>query len=326
MTSSAPNNRNDSGGGGSSNAQTQLVEKILAAETLYEVLDVDPSNLDPSSLRKAYLNTSVKVHPDKNPHPDATAAFQRVAEAWNTLSDDSARAAYDAELRNPGGFSASSGPSSSAQGGTQYAYDFERTHMPSFQEALFMFAAATSMFAGAKGGGGGGTGSSALHAASDFMETIFWAQKLAEGRQNQTSDNDKSGSNSDGNADAAESVGQTATNNPMASGFALGSGLRAVAATQRMMGFRNGAAATEKAANTVQMAAVGASVLKAANEVPAVKRTIERGKNTFQNNPQIGRGLKASLEFAGTLAQTLQEAHKEAQQRQKQANNNPGNN
>jgi curved DNA-binding protein CbpA len=302
------------------------VERILAAKTLYEVLGVDPKALDFSALRKAYLSTSVKVHPDKNPHPDATAAFQRVAEAWNTLSDDSARAAYDAELRSTA-FSPSAARATGTPAGPQYyAYDFERTHMPSFPEALFMFAAATSMFmggtsaAGSSSGAGGGAGAF-KNVASDFVDTLFWAQKLSEGRQEETEYMDPNDPNFNGQNARSGTAAEAASNNPMASGMALGSGLRAVAATQRMMGFKKGAAATEKAASTVQMAAVGASVLKAASDVPAVQRTLERGKNSLQNNPQIGQGLRASLKFAGHLVQSLLEAQDEAQQQQ-QGNGN----
>ena len=36
----------------------------------------------------ALAQASVLVHPDKNRHPDATRAFQRVAAAWATLSNE----------------------------------------------------------------------------------------------------------------------------------------------------------------------------------------------------------------------------------------------
>ena len=321
---------------GPTEAQIKIVHDILAAKTLYDVLGVTSATCsNGSQLRKAYLTTSVKVHPDKNGHPEATAAFQRVAEAYATLNDDSSRAQYDAELRGTksGGFSSAFGGRQSQsqhhqqQEGTQYAYDFERSHMPSFAEALFMFATATSMLSSAVGGGAGAatgaTGatraSSTASAASDFMETIFWATQLAEGRQQQQQQHDqRSFDPNDPTQQEQPSATETAKNNPMASGMALGSGLRAIAATQRMMGMKKSAAATEKAATTVQVAAMGATVLKAAQGNPAVQRTLERGQNTLRENPQIGKRLLSSLKMAGSVIAALQEAQQESQQQQQQ--------
>jgi len=310
--------------------QAKIVADILAAKTLYDVLGVSPNNM--ATLRKAYLTTSVKVHPDKNQHPQATEAFQRVAEAWGTLSDDVARADYDAELRNASRYGSSTNKSSSAAASndnTQYANDFERSHMPSFQDALFMFATATAMFSGASSGGGGeaaGSASrsgSAATAASDFMETLVWAQQLAENRRKDDSDgnNNKNADPNDPGYNQSRSAGvaETAANNPMASGMALGSGLRAFASAQRAMGMKKSAAATEKAATTLQVAAMGATVLKAANENPAVKRTLDRGSETLKNNPQIAKGFRASVKMAGSIVMALAEAQKDSQQQQQAA-------
>ena len=323
----------------SEEAHTKIVRDILAAKTLYDVLGVTSTSCsNRSQLRKAYLTTSVKVHPDKNAHPEATAAFQRVAEAYATLNDDSARAQYDAELRGnhtSGGFASGFGGRQSQsqqqqqqqqQQGTQYAYDFERSHMPSFTEALFMFATATSMLNSAVGGGAGAAAgaagatraSSTASAASDFMETIFWATQLAEGRQQQDQQQRSFDPNDPAQQEEPSSAAETAKNNPMSSGMALGSGLRAIAATQRMMGMKKSAAATEKAATTVQVAAMGAAALQAAQANPAVQRTLERGQNTLRDNPQIGQGLLSSLKMAGTVISALAAAQQEAQQQQQQ--------
>jgi curved DNA-binding protein CbpA len=321
-----------------SESTDRLVQGILDAKTLYDVLGLSPQSMDKASLRKAYLKTSVSVHPDKCSHPQATQAFQRVAEAWGTLSDDSFRAEYDAELRqnSSGSFQQHNyGNSNDTAGSTHYAQDFERAHMPSFQEALFMFATVTSMFSGA-GGSGGGSGSAAstrsASVASDFLETLFWAQQLAEGRNqgngysNHDSqargagdfndfDNDKNNTNTNNKPQSASDM---AANDPLRAGMALGSGLRAIAGVQRAMGMRKSAAATEKAALGVQVAAMGATVLKNANENPAVKRTLERGQDALKNNPQLANGLRASLKMAGSVIQALQAAQQEAQQQQQQ--------
>ena len=57
-----------------------------------------PRDAAPSELRRCYLKASVLVHPDKNQHPQATRAFQRVAAAWAILSDAQKRRDYDQEL------------------------------------------------------------------------------------------------------------------------------------------------------------------------------------------------------------------------------------
>lgn len=58
------------------------------------MLQVEPSS-DVETIRKSYIKLSVKVHPDRNRAPDATRAFQRVAEAYEVLSDDNKRREYD---------------------------------------------------------------------------------------------------------------------------------------------------------------------------------------------------------------------------------------
>lgn len=93
------------------------VDEILAATSLYSVLGVDPADLSESSagLRRAYLRRSMQVHPDKSPHANATQAFQRVAEAYDVLSDPSKKAEYDVSTgrgsrrRRPGAGSGGAG-------------------------------------------------------------------------------------------------------------------------------------------------------------------------------------------------------------------------
>lgn len=57
-----------------------------------------PRDAATTELRRCYLKASVLVHPDKNHHPQATRAFQRVAAAWAILSDAQKRRDYDQEL------------------------------------------------------------------------------------------------------------------------------------------------------------------------------------------------------------------------------------
>ena len=67
-------------------------------EDLYATLGVDPS-ADTESVRRAYRKLAVRWHPDKNPDDSATAEvmFKKVAAAYEVLSDERKRAAYDGE-------------------------------------------------------------------------------------------------------------------------------------------------------------------------------------------------------------------------------------
>ena len=50
-------------------------------------------------LRKSYRALALVVHPDKNPHPDAKAAFDALQDAFETLSSPAKRKAYDEQMR-----------------------------------------------------------------------------------------------------------------------------------------------------------------------------------------------------------------------------------
>ena len=98
-----------SGGKGSASAPPggipEAVAAALKAKDYYEVLGIpeaDQFKLDDASVRRCYLKTSVKVHPDKHPSCQelATQAFQKVSEAYGALQDEDGRARYAAELRS----------------------------------------------------------------------------------------------------------------------------------------------------------------------------------------------------------------------------------
>lgn len=64
----------------------KAMRDVLAAECAEEVLSVE-YGADADSLKKAYRKLSLKIHPDKFHHPDATKAFQKLSAAYDLLSD-----------------------------------------------------------------------------------------------------------------------------------------------------------------------------------------------------------------------------------------------
>lgn len=60
----------------------------------YSILGV-PRDADDEAIKKAYRRLARKYHPDVSKEPDATARFQEVGEAYETLKDPEKRAAYD---------------------------------------------------------------------------------------------------------------------------------------------------------------------------------------------------------------------------------------
>ncbi|KAF8807078.1 DnaJ-domain-containing protein [Phlegmacium glaucopus] len=74
-----------------------VVKTVLSNDDLYQILGVSRQpTLDKMSLRRAYLSRSKACHPDKFPgNPDATHAFQKVAVAYDVLSQPTLRRLYD---------------------------------------------------------------------------------------------------------------------------------------------------------------------------------------------------------------------------------------
>ncbi|KAL0064793.1 hypothetical protein AAF712_008190 [Marasmius tenuissimus] len=78
--------------------KNETVQGVLANDDLYQILGVSQSSpLDKMALRKAYLSRSRACHPDKFPinNASATLAFQKVAVAYNILSNPSSKRLYD---------------------------------------------------------------------------------------------------------------------------------------------------------------------------------------------------------------------------------------
>ena len=87
----------------------------------YEVLEV-AKDADQQTIKRAYRKLAKKNHPDVNKEPDAEEKFKEVQEAYDVLSNEDKRAAYDryghaAFDQNAGGFGGA--------GGFQQGFDFD---------------------------------------------------------------------------------------------------------------------------------------------------------------------------------------------------------
>jgi DnaJ-class molecular chaperone len=73
--------------------QEALVEQLLKEDDYYAILGVSKS-ATAQEIQKAYRRRAVQTHPDKLPSSDRRA-FDKVAEAYDVLSDDTKRATYN---------------------------------------------------------------------------------------------------------------------------------------------------------------------------------------------------------------------------------------
>ena len=75
---------------------------MSATESFYKVLNISES-ATPDEIKKSYRQLSMKWHPDKNPdnQEEAKAKFQKINEAYETLSDPEKKQMYDMQKNNP---------------------------------------------------------------------------------------------------------------------------------------------------------------------------------------------------------------------------------
>jgi curved DNA-binding protein CbpA len=63
----------------------------------YELLRI-PRSASDAEIKQAFRRLAILLHPDKNPHPDAPAAFQELNEAYEVLGDPVRRVLYNQML------------------------------------------------------------------------------------------------------------------------------------------------------------------------------------------------------------------------------------
>uniref|UniRef100_A0A7S4A927 J domain-containing protein n=1 Tax=Pseudo-nitzschia australis TaxID=44445 RepID=A0A7S4A927_9STRA len=141
----------------------------LNSDDYYEILGVRKSASD-AEIKKAYRKLAVKWHPDKNPgNEQATKNFQKLCEAYDTLSDEKKRKIYDVYGKEAADQSENM-PDGHPMGGGMGGFGqvpgnfggFGGGHGMSPDEAQFLF----SQFFGNSdpfGGMGGRRGSSGIH-------------------------------------------------------------------------------------------------------------------------------------------------------------------
>jgi len=123
-----------------------MVAPNLNSKDYYQILGCS-RDADESALKKAYRKLAVKWHPDKNPDSqEATTNFQKVSEAYATLSDPKKRQMYD-----------------------QYGEEGVKAH----EAGADMPGGGMGGFGGFPGGHGGGMGGMSPEEAQQFFAHAF---------------------------------------------------------------------------------------------------------------------------------------------------------
>ncbi len=95
----------------------------MSREDHYTVLGLTPP-VGSAEIRRAYRLLALRHHPDRA-GPDATATFQRIAEAYRVLSDPGLRSTYDATHEAPRGATSDARRGAAAGGASPF-----RPHAP----------------------------------------------------------------------------------------------------------------------------------------------------------------------------------------------------
>lgn len=135
------------------------------AEDLYQILGVS-RDASKDEIKKAHRKLALKYHPDKNPDDKvASEKFKRAQEAYDVLSDDEKRPAYD-----------------------RYGADFEKIRSSGYQPGTEGFEGLDldQMFGGGRGRRGGGGGQTQFDGFSDFFEQMMGGGRGSGGHQRQS--------------------------------------------------------------------------------------------------------------------------------------------
>ena len=85
----------DNGQAASGTGSSYTPKKDVTDTELYDILEVPPT-ASQSDIKKAYYVKAKQNHPDRHPDdPEAHAKFQKIGAAYQVLSDEQQRAAYD---------------------------------------------------------------------------------------------------------------------------------------------------------------------------------------------------------------------------------------
>lgn len=62
--------------------QKNMADRINKCKTYYDILELNQSSANDSSIKKAYRKLALKMHPDKNGAPGANEAFKKLSAAY----------------------------------------------------------------------------------------------------------------------------------------------------------------------------------------------------------------------------------------------------
>ncbi|KAK2197721.1 bifunctional DnaJ domain/Chaperone J-domain superfamily/DnaJ domain [Babesia duncani] len=74
--------------------QESVCKQVIKAKDYYDMLNVSHSATT-DDIKRAYKKLALKLHPDKNPHPQASEAFKKLSQAFQCLSNTDSRRQYD---------------------------------------------------------------------------------------------------------------------------------------------------------------------------------------------------------------------------------------
>ena len=78
---------------------SKVLDRIKEVD-LYQLLNIEP-DADQKTIKKAYRKRALDCHPDKNPdNPKAAEEFHQLSDAYEILTDENAKKAYDNLLKS----------------------------------------------------------------------------------------------------------------------------------------------------------------------------------------------------------------------------------